>query len=85
MSVADRSVFQTDQTNLTVGGFLRLQRQCCAVAGLDGAVSLFVATIFELSVEVVPQFHEAIHDPTSGVVGKTGFIGFARLLWDSQG
>jgi hypothetical protein len=52
LEVADRGVFQADQTDPAVGGFSGAQRQRGAVAGLDGPPGVCVAALPELPVAV---------------------------------
>ena len=52
LPVADRSLLQANQADLTVGRLLGDQRQCGALAGMDGALSLPAAALSGLPLQL---------------------------------
>jgi hypothetical protein len=83
--VGDRSILQTNQTNLAPHWRCVPESPPTALAGLDGPVGFCIAALFELPLQVGTQFHAALYDLASGFMGETGFMEIIGVLWDSRG
>src|ERR1017187_639668 len=84
LPLANRSLLQTDQADLAVGGFPGHQRQRRAFAGLDGAPGLFTLAGSGFSIGVGPQLQPPLYHHSCFPLEKMGPVGFAASLWDSR-
>ena len=83
--LADRGVLPTYQTDVQVGRLSRALGQRGQVAGMDGAVGLCAAEVFEPDERLDAQFHADIHHLARRPVEPDRPVGlFEITLWDSR-
>src|SRR5678810_916198 len=83
LSLADRGLLQTDQTNSAAHRFSGQLRQCRALAGLDGLIGLCAFALPSLGQSMAGKLRAPVDVPALGLVGEARRHFFAQKLWDS--